>query len=156
MTAASFASRLETQRALLTELSAINQGRLALVQRTDYKFLEGILRANVAEESQIQRWRQDPRLYVQTEGITFKLVGDHRPPDERGEALVRDLQTLQARLVNAKINLTQFMPRWLPYANARIDGTILHFRSALTDFANRLSPRSRSSSCARLPPRWPR
>ena len=140
MSAAAFAQRLETQRTLLRDLEALDRSRLAFEQDIDYQFLLGTLRANVREEEAVQRWRQDPRRYVETNPITFKLQADSRPPEERGRALVNDMKTLQARIANGKINLTQYMPKWLPYANARIDGTILHFQNAIPEFALRLSP----------------
>jgi hypothetical protein len=140
MSAASFAARLETQKRILKDLEAIEAGTLRFDQQTDYKFLRGILLGNIAEEEKVQRWRQDPRRYVETTGITFRLQADPRHPEDRGRALVGDMKTLQARLMHARTNLTQFMPRWLPYANARIDGTIQHFESAIPAFAKRLSP----------------
>lgn len=140
MNPASFSRRLDAQRAVLKDLQALDKTKLAMVQRTDARFLEAILTSNIREEEQVQRWRQDPRRYVETNPITFKLQADPRDPEERGQALVRDLQALQARLANAKVNLTQFMPNWLPYANARIDGTILHFEQSMPAFARRLSP----------------
>lgn len=140
MSAASFAQRLQTQRSLLDELQRIDRSKLTFDQQIDWRFLGGILRANIREEEQVERWRQDPRRYVETNPITFKLQADPRQPEDRGRALVGDMQMLQARIANAKINLTQYMPQWLPYANARIDGTILHFENAVPEFADRLSP----------------
>jgi hypothetical protein len=144
MSAASFDQRLAAQRGVLKDLLAIDRGSLAFVQQTDYRFLQGILESNIKEEERIERWRQDPRLYVETNSITFKLQADPRDPEDRGAALVRDMQNQQAKIASAKLNLTQFMPRWLPYANARIDGTILHFQTAVPEFAARLSPSLRT------------
>jgi len=140
MSAASFAARLQAQRRTLEDLQAIDRATLSLAQDIDYRFLQGILESAIMEAERVQRWRQDPRLYVETNPISFKLQADPRHPEDRGAALVRDMDTLQARITSAKQNLTQYMPRWLPYANARIDGTILHFETAVTAFAERLSP----------------
>jgi hypothetical protein len=140
MSAAAFAQRLQTQRTLVEELQHIDRSKLTFDQHIDWQFLDGILKSNIREEEQVQRWRQDPRRYVETNPITFKLQADPRPPEDRGRALVNDMKTLQARIANGKINLTQFIPQWLPYANARIDGTILHFENAIPEFAARLSP----------------
>lgn len=140
MSAASFTRRLDAQRQVLKELLALDRSKFAFVQETDARFLEGILKSNIREEEQVQRWKQDPRRYVETNPITFKLQADPRDPEERGKALVGDLQAMQARIANAKINLTEYMPNWLPYSNARIDGTILHFEQAIPAFAKRLSP----------------
>jgi hypothetical protein len=139
MSAASFDHRIAAERAVLKDLQAIDRKALAFDQDIDYRFLKGILESNIAEAEQVKRWRQDPRVYVETNPITFKLQADPRDPDERGAALVRDMQNLQAKITNAKVNLTEYMPRWLPYANARIDGTIVHFQTAVPPFADRLN-----------------
>jgi hypothetical protein len=144
MSSDSFARRLATQRALLEEVQQIDRSKLNFDQHIDWQFLGGILRANIREEQDVQRWRQDPRRYVETNPITFKLQADPRDPEERGRALVADMKTLQARIANGKINLTQYMPKWLPYANARIDGTILHFQNAIPKVSARLSPALRT------------
>jgi hypothetical protein len=140
MSAASFAAGVDTRKRILADLEAIDLSTLRYDQKTDYRFLRGILRSAIRESEQVQRWRQDPRQYVETNSITFKINADPRHPEDRGQALVRDMRTLQARLASARVNLTQFMPRWLPYANARIDGTVQHFESNLIPFADRLSP----------------
>jgi hypothetical protein len=144
MSAVTFGQHVAAERAVLKDLQGIDRKSLAFVQQTDYRFLQAILESNIREEEKIQRWRQDPRLYVETNPITFKLQADPREPEERGVALVRDMQNQQAKIANAKLNLTEFMPRWLPYTNARIDGTILHFQTAVPEFAERLSPTLRA------------
>lgn len=125
MSAESFQQRIATQSAILEDLEQIDRGTLTLEQDIDWRFLRGILKANIRAESDVQRWRQDPRQYVFTNGLIFRIEADHRHPDERGRDLVAELQTLRARLVNAETNLTEFIPNWLPYANARIDGTVI-------------------------------
>ncbi|TCO77019.1 DUF885 family protein [Chromatocurvus halotolerans] len=140
MSADSFQQRIAAQSAILEDLEAVDRGTLTLEQDIDWRFLRGILKANIRAESDVQRWRQDPRQYVFTNGLIFKIEADHRHPDERGRDLVAELQTLRARLVNAETNLTEFIPNWLPYANARIDGTVIVMQEHLRKFASRLSP----------------
>jgi hypothetical protein len=140
MSARSFDQRIEAERALLHDLQGLDRGALSFDQTIDYRFLQAILESNVKEEVQVKRWRQDPRVYVETNPITFKLQADPREPEERGRSLVRDMKNLQAKLANARLNLAEYIPKWLPYANARIDGTIVHFQNAVPPFAERLSP----------------
>ena len=140
MSAESFASRIRAQAAILDDLEKIDRGTLTLEQDIDWRFLRGILKANIRAESEVQRWRQDPREYVFTNGIIFKIEADHRHPDERGRDLVAELQRLRARLLNAEENLTEFIPNWLPYANARIDGTVIVMQEHVQKFAKRLAP----------------
>lgn len=140
MSAASFAENIEAQKRILNELASLNVATLRFDQKTDYRLLKGILESNIMEGERAQRWRQDPRVYLETNSITFKMQADPRDPEERGQGLVRDMKNLQAKLPNAKTNLTVYMPNWLPYTNARIDGTIQHFESNLIPFADRLTP----------------
>jgi Bacterial protein of unknown function (DUF885) len=140
MSAQSFDQRIAAEKVVLKDLAAIDRKALSFDQDIDYRFLQGILESGIKEGEQVHRWRQDPRVYVETNPITFRLQADPRDPEERGAALVRDMKNQQAKIANAKINLTAYMARWLPYANARIDGTILHFQTAVPEFAARLSP----------------
>lgn len=140
MSAASFARRIEVQQAILADLENIDRGTLTLEQDIDWRFLRGILKANIRAESEVQRWRQDPRQYVFTNGIIFKIQSDHRHPDERGRNLIVELQTLRERMKNAEDNLTQYIPNWLVYANARIDGTVTVMQEHVPAFADRLAP----------------
>jgi len=140
MSAESFARRIEAQEAILASLEQIDRGTLTLEQDIDWRFLRGILKANIRAESEVQRWRQDPRQYVFTNGIIFKIQADHRHPDERGRDLVNELRTLRARMLNAETNLTEYIPNWLVYSNARIDGTVIVMQEHVPEFADRLAP----------------
>ena len=148
MSADAFRQRIDAQAAILADLETIDRGQLTLEQDVDWRFLRGILKANIRAESEVQRWRQDPRQYVFTNGLIFKIEADHRHPDERGRDLVAELQTLRARMVNAEANLTEYIPNWLPYANARIDGTIIVMQEHVQKFAARLAPALRDSLLA--------
>jgi hypothetical protein len=148
MSAESFAKHLVAERSVLTDLQAIDRKALSFDQDVDYRFLKGILEANVREDNEIKRWQQDPRVYVETNPITFKLQADPRDPNDRGAALVGDMKNLQAKITNAKVNLVVYMPRWLPYANARIDGTIQMFQNAVPSFADRLNESLKSELLA--------
>lgn len=145
MSAESFAARIRAQAAILEALESIDRGTLTLEQDIDWRFLRGILKANIRAESEVQRWRQDPRQYVFTNGIIFKIEADHRHPDERGRDLIAELERLRARMQNAEQNLTEYIPNWLTYANARIDGTVIVMQEHVQKFAMRLAPELRDS-----------
>ena len=140
MSAESFQRRIETQQRLLGDLEQIDRASLTLEQETDFRFLEGILKANIREGQEVQRWRQDPRRYLFTNGMIFKIQADPRHPDDRGRGLIRDLQGLRAGLEQGRENLTEYIPNWLLYSNARIDGTIIVMQEHVPDFAARLDP----------------
>ena len=108
MSAAAFARSAGDASGSLRDLEKIDRSKsLRSSRRSTTSFLQGTLESNIRGEEQVQRWRQDPRRYVETNPITFKLQADPRAPEERGRALVSDMKTLQARIANGKINLTQ-------------------------------------------------
>ena len=132
--------RIDTQASLLADLEAVDRATLTMEQDVDYRFLRGILKANIRTEGEVQRWRQDPRRYAFTNGIIFKIQADHRHPDERGRALIAELQGMRAGLRAAEDNLTEYIPNWLLYSDARIDGTIIVMQEHVREFAERLVP----------------
>ena len=82
MSAASFTQRLETQRALVRDLEKIDRSKLTFEQDIDYQLLQGTLKANVREEEQVQRWRQDPRALRRDQSDHVQAAG--RSPCPRG------------------------------------------------------------------------
>ena len=138
LSAQSFARQLDTRRRILNDLQAIDRKSLSFDQDIDYRFLESILKSDILWEERVKRWEQDPRDYLQTRGISYKLEVDPRPPAERAAELVEDLKLLQTRLANGKKNLSWYIPRWVELSNAMLDGTITSFDKGLPAFAERV------------------
>ena len=138
LSAASFAGSLEVRRALLKDLQAIDRQTLSFDQGIDHRFLESILKSDILWDEQVKRWQQDPREYVNTRSLTYKLEADPRPPAARGHDMVEDLKLLQVRLANGKKNLNQYIPRWIELSNATLDGLIVILEKDLPAFATRL------------------
>jgi len=138
MSAAGFEQRIATLRRFLGELEAIDRDSLEFDDRIDHRFLEGNLRADLLVAENVQRWRQDPRLYFNNGPIVHKIAVDPRQPAVRAEGLIGDLELLQVRLRNAEQNLDQYIPRWIELTHRTLDG----FRSVLVNdlpaFAERL------------------
>ena len=139
MSADSFARRVQVSRDLLGELEAIDRDKLAFVQDIDWRFLKSLLEANVIEGERVQRWRQDPKVYLNNREVAYKIMADPRPVDTRAAELVDDLGLLQVRLGNAETNLDQHIPRWVELSNDFIDGFALVLRNELPQFAERVS-----------------
>ena len=138
MSADSFARRVQVSRDLLGELEALDRDRLAFVQDIDWRFLKSLLDTNVIEGERVQRWRQDPRVYLDNK-VAYKIVADPRPVHTRAAELVDDLELLQVRLDNAEANLDQHIPRWVELCHEIIDGFALVLRNELPPFAERVS-----------------
>ena len=138
LSAAGFARDLETQRTLLKELRAIDRKTLTFDQDIDYRFLESILASNVLEDEKVQRWKQNPRVYLGFRPIAYKIEADPRSPSVRAAELVDDLKLLQARLANGMKNLSESIPRWIELSNATIDGAVSLLEKDMTTFASRL------------------
>ena len=138
MSADSFARRVQVSRDLLGELEAIDRDRLAFVQDIDWRFLKSLLDTNVIEGERVQRWRQDPRVYLNNE-VAYKIVADPRPVHTRAAEIVDDLALLQVRLENAEANLVQHIARWVELCHEIIDGFVLVLSNELPPFAERVS-----------------
>ncbi len=139
MSAESFAARVQVSRDLLGELEAIDRGGLAFVQDIDWRFLRSRLEARIIEGERVQRWRQDPALYLNNRDVAFKIIADPRPVNTRAAELVDDLELLQVRLRNAETNLDQHIARWVELANDYVDGFALVLQHELPPFAERVS-----------------
>ena len=138
MSADSFARRVQVSRDLLGELEAIDRGKLAFVQDIDRRFLRSLLETNVIEGERVQRWRQDPRVYLDNK-VAYKILADPRPVHTRAAELVGDLELLQVRLGNAETNLDQHIVRWVELCYEVIDGFVLLLQNELPQFAGRVS-----------------
>ena len=139
MSRESFAAKVQKSRSLLAELEAIDRSRLAFVQDIDWRFLKSLLEANIIEGERVQRWRQDPRTYLNNRAVAFKIIADPRPVDTRAAELVDDLALLEVRLDNARDNLDQHIPRWVELSNVFIDGFLVVLDNELPGFAARVS-----------------
>ena len=138
MSAESFARGVQVSRDLLGELEAIDRDRLAFVQDIDWRFLKSLLETNVIEGERVQRWRQDPRVYLDNR-VAYKIQADPRPVQARAVELIDDLALLRVRLGNAETNLDQHIPRWVELCYEIIDGFMLLLRNELPGFAERVA-----------------
>ena len=146
MSAESFARRIQISRNLLSELESIDRARLTFEQDIDWRFLKSILEANVIEGEGVQRWRQDPRVYLNNREVAYKLIADPRPVDVRARELIGDLELLQVRLGNAEQNLDQHIARWVELSNDFIDGFLLVLENEAAGFAERVTDSALRSS----------
>ena len=144
MSAASFGKALDTQRALLKDLQAIDRRTLSFDQDIDYRFLESILKSGILWDEKIRRWQQDPREYIDTRSISYMLEADPRQPAARGQAIGDALTVLQVRIENGKKNLAQYLPRWVELSNAMLDGYLVILERQVPAFAQRLQEDERA------------
>lgn len=143
--AAFHAARLEAARELLARLEAIDRATLTFEQDLDYRFLRGLLRSRVKDGESVERWRQDPRLYLALEPIISSrgglLYDELRPLEERAEGILEVLDRIPERLDNARTNLAEFMPLWHDNSLQVLEGNVEIVRDDLRAFAERVPSR---------------
>ena len=142
MSAAGFEQRIATLRRFVAALEAIDRDSLEFDDRIDHRFLEGTLRADLLVAENVQRWRQDPRLYFNNGPVVYKIAVDPRPPAARAEGLIGDLELLQVRLRNAEVNLDQYIPRWIELTRQTLAGFRSVLQNDLPAFAGRVDDAS--------------
>lgn len=144
LSASGFERRLTNHRGFLKDLQAIDRTALSFDQHIDYRFLESILKGEIIEAERVKRWQQDPRQYLNTRPITFKLMADPRSPAVRATEMVADLELVQAQVANGKKNLNQYIPRWVELSTNVIDGFIVVLDKEVSSFSNRLTATERA------------
>jgi hypothetical protein len=137
MSAASFDRALQVRREILKELQGIDRKTLTFEQDIDYRFLDGILRADIVEDEQVKRWQQNPRAYLNINTLNYRLDADPRAPAIRAAEMVEDLRLLQARMANGRKNLVQHVPRWVELTLPMIDGIDAILTRQVPAFAER-------------------
>jgi len=138
LSAASFAQRIELMRNFLSELERFDRSTLAFDQDLEYRWLQGNLKADLLVAEKVQRWRQDPHIYLNNAPIAYKLMGDVRAPAARAEGLIADLALLQRRVDNGKKNINEYIPRWIELAELTIEGFQSLLATDLLAFAAKL------------------
>jgi Bacterial protein of unknown function (DUF885) len=137
MSAQSFERDLQVRRDILKQLQAIDRKALTFDQDIDYRFLESILKADIAEDEKVKRWQQNPRAYLNINTLNYRLDADPRPPSARAAELVDDLKQLQARMASGRKNLSQYVPRWVELTHPMLDGIDTILTRQVTAFAER-------------------
>ncbi|MCL4847782.1 MAG: DUF885 family protein [Acidobacteria bacterium] len=145
LSAGRFASELETQKRLLKELEAIDRRSLSFDEDIDYRFLKSLLEGNIIQDERVPRWKQNPRVYLNTRPISYRLESDPRDPAVRAQEITEELKLLQARLVNGKKNLTEHIPRWVELSLAMLDGTLAIVDREIPQFARRVGGGARQA-----------
>jgi hypothetical protein len=137
MSAASFAAELEKKREILEALRKFDRKTLTFDQDVDYRFLESILVANIAEAERVKRWQQNPREYMNIRTLNYRLDADPRAPAVRAQEMVDDLKLLQTRLANGERNLSEHIPRWVELSHPMLDGIEAILKNQVPVFAER-------------------
>jgi hypothetical protein len=139
LSAASFERRLQLMRQFLAELEQFDRSSLHFDQDLEYRWLQGNLKADILVAENVQRWRQDPHVYLNNAIISYKLLGDVRPAAARAEGLIADLALLQKRLHNAQQNLSEYIPRWIELAELTVGGFVALLENDLPAFADKIN-----------------
>jgi hypothetical protein len=138
LSAESFARRTALMRDYLQRLERFDRDTLHFDQDIEYRFIRGQLKADILVAEKVQRWRQDPRIYLNNAQIAYKILGDARGLDARAEGLIGDLTLLQKRLANGQENLAEYIPRWIELSLLTVEGFRSLLENDLGAFAARL------------------
>ncbi len=137
-----YATMLDETRGLLLRLEAFDRETLTFQQDLDYRFLRGLLRSKIMDGERVKRWQQDPRLYLGLEPIISArgglLYDELRPLQERADGILLNLRLIPQRLVNARENLTSYMPLWHQNSFEVLEGNIEIVEQDLNTFAARI------------------
>ncbi len=137
LSAESFAADLATRRDILAALKQIDREALTFDQHIDYRFLESLLVSGIAESEQVQRWRQNPREYLNIRRLNYLLDADPRPPEVRAREILTGLELLKTRMRNGQANLNEYIPRWVELSHPMLDGVEAVLTLQVPAFAER-------------------
>lgn len=133
VTAESFLQEIESDRALLAEVSAVDDTTLSPEESIDRRLMIGLLESDIYTAERRRIWENDGSLYVPAReiGQLLEPLADE-PAAERAAALQVLLNKIPARLATAQQNLRNPPLRFTEDAIFKTQGTI---KSLSTDVA---------------------
>jgi uncharacterized protein (DUF885 family) len=137
LSAESFARELASTRALLQELTAIDRAQLGKEESIDLRFAESILRGRLLAQESMQRWKKDPRIYLQLRSLSLWATQPD-PTPARADQVIAFLNALPARLANGEKNLEVWIPRFGELSRFMVDNSLSIFRDDVPAFADKL------------------
>ncbi len=137
LSAASFARQLASTKALLKELGAIDRAQLNKDESIDLRFAESILLGRQLAQQNMQRWKKDPRIYMQLRSLSLWATQPD-PTPARAAQVIAFLNALPARLANGEKNLEVWIPRFAELSRFMVDNSLAIFRDDVPAFARQL------------------
>ncbi len=137
LSAAAFAAELASTRALLKELGEIDRSQLSKDENIDRRFAESILHGRRLAQESMQRWKKDPRIYLQFQSLGLWTIQPD-PTPARGAQVIAFLNGLPTRLGNGEKNLEVNIPRFVELGRFMVDNSLSIFRDDVPAFADKL------------------
>lgn len=133
MSAASFARGLQRTSDQLSRLRTIDTTVLKGDDQIDWKFAHSILIGREIDQTSLQSWKRDPRIYLTFTGISGIIQAPGEAADKFKQASDR-LKLVPAQLANGKANLEFYVPRFQELALFMAENGLLLFDKELPAF----------------------
>lgn len=136
MSMESFEKALQKTRDQLTSLRAIDTTQLKGYDLIDWKFAQSILVGRELDQSALQSWKKDPRVYMTFTGISgiLNAPGDNA---KKVDALTLRLKLAPVQLRNGQRQLESFVPRFQELAIFMAENGFVLFDKEIPEFFNR-------------------
>ena len=133
MSAGSWAKTLQTTREQLSTLRSIDSASLHGDDLIDWKFAQSILVGRELDQSAIQPWKKDPRIYLAFTGISGLI---HSPGDtlKKIEEVSKRLKLIPIQLANGKAQLEYYVQRFQELAVFMAENSFVLFDKELGEF----------------------
>jgi hypothetical protein len=134
LSAQSFAAELLSTRALIQQLEAIDRTQLSKDESIDLRFAESILLGREIAQGSMERWKKDPRVYLQLRSLSVQLALPN-PDSGRAQHVIATLQEIPTHLANGEKNLEVNIPRFRELSLFMVDNVISVFKNDVPAFA---------------------
>jgi uncharacterized protein (DUF885 family) len=150
VTAESFLQKIESDRRLLEQTRAVDEGQLAHEEAIDRQLMIGLLETDIYSAEKLRIWENDASLYVPA-GQIGRLLEPLavEPPEQRAASLRALLDKLPERLATAKKNLLNPPARFTESAVFKTQGTIESLKRDAAALASQ-APATETGSVAAL------
>jgi uncharacterized protein (DUF885 family) len=137
LSAQSFAVDLSSTRALIKQLQAIDRTQLTKDESIDLRFAESILLGRELSQGSMERWKKDPRIYLQLRSLSRQLALPN-PDAARAARVISTLREIPTHLANGEKNLEVNIPRFRELSLFMVDNVISVFKNDVPAFAAQL------------------
>jgi uncharacterized protein (DUF885 family) len=137
LSAQSFAAELSSTRALIKQQEAIDHTQLSKDESIDLRFAESILQGRELSQGSMERWKKDPRIYLQLRSLSLQLALPN-PNAARAARVISALREIPIHLANGQKNLEVNIPRFRELSLFMVDNVLSVFQSDVPAFAGQV------------------
>jgi uncharacterized protein (DUF885 family) len=134
LSVASFAQELAATQALLKQADAIDRAQLTKDETIDLRFATSILRGRELAQASMERWKKDPRIYLQLRSLSVQLALPN-PDAARAKDVTKALNEIPTHMANGQKNLEVNIPRFRELSLFMVDNILAVFKTDVPAFA---------------------